>query len=229
MANGYTMGQYARDPLAWLSALGTMAGVYNIYRQHQAATEYARRSRDWTRRMEEMARAPINVEAFYKPMSDAEHAAMIRAVGAQLGPRGVFEGGYASSIAAETGAARESARWQTALEAALRNREAALRGLGQAAPVAPLGVQAGDTGALGSYLRWRTEQTERERARKMWEAVLTKKQGGQAGAGDYGLGAESAPPGINYSTFGYNPVDIGVNVEWLPPFTWTPPFYESYQ
>lgn len=153
---------YATDPMAWLAALGTGLGAYDMIRRNQAEAEYLRRQRDWQRRVESIANAPLNVSEIFDPAKRY----IQRELEAGLAERGIQPGGAYSAAMGE-GMMRQ---WLAAADIARAQRAAQLSGLSGTAPVRPQYPAAGDTSALGKYLQYRAESQAAQRARASDEA-----------------------------------------------------------
>jgi hypothetical protein len=137
---------YVTDPMAWLGAAGTGAGIYDIIRRQRAEKDYLRRQRDWQGRVESIANAPLNVEAIFNPAK----ALIQRDLEAGLAERGLQPGGAYAGAMGE-GMMRQYLNAAQIAQAQRGNQLSALTGAG---PVRPEFPGVGDTSALGKYLQY---------------------------------------------------------------------------
>lgn len=149
---------YASDPMAWLSALGTGLGVYDIYRRQQAEKDYLRKQADWMRQVQGVANAPLNIEAIFNPGKEI----LSRDLEAGLAERGLQPGGAWSSAMGE-GMMRH---WLDAANVARAQRGDQLSAYTGTGPVRPQYAGAGDVSSLGKYLQFVRESKAAEAARR---------------------------------------------------------------
>jgi hypothetical protein len=152
-------GGMGRDPGVWLGTAGTLgSGIGSMM-------DYFQRRGD-QRKLQRLARSPIDPSAYYGPMSDAAQAAHTRAIQAQQASQGIpFDSSYAKDMAAEALARTETERWLASMGLAGDQRkmqmESLMRGRG---PSLMSSLFGGGAGAMGSAMQAFQMRQERERA-----------------------------------------------------------------
>lgn len=186
---------YVSDPMAWLGAAGTGAGIYDIIRRQSAEKDYLNRQKDWMRRVEATANAPLNVEAIYNPGK----ATIQRDLESGLAERGLQPGGAWNAAMGE-GMMKQ---WLNAAQIAQAQRGNQLSAMSGTGPVRPNYPGVGDTSALGKYLQFIRQSKDAERARteqksnmdQLLEMMREQRRPwwGSPGPGEQSIGMPPAP------------------------------------
>lgn len=177
-----------------LGGLGTLAGIGStIYGYNQA--------RDQAAQMRRLARQPLDVNAYYQPMSEAAKTALMRGVKGNLAERGIQPGGYYDALTSESLAKTEDERWRAALQAAGQARGYQLQGTQQGYAPFPM---VGDFGGLGKALQYEQTQKANQQALAAQERWRQQQSGMQRQYLDM-MGRLGSPSGITgdvYQGFG---------------------------
>ena len=181
------------SPMGLMALFGTAAGVgSNIYEGQRGRSDYNRAIQD--------ARAPLDPTPYYSQMTNAESAALKRAIQGDLASRSVpMDGAYTTALTAELLAKNETQRMLAALNAAAAQRQS-LMGAYQMRPQArPMG----DISALPAYLQMMNLQRQRQgyeaqntAQQQEWMNFLKTLYGGAGGAQGSGMDLYNASPAM---------------------------------
>lgn len=164
------------NPLGILSLLSTGLGVgTGVLNQNQANADY--------RALLKQAQTPFNSDQYYVPISDAQRAAMERALKANLALRGVpLDSMIASGAVSELMGRNELDRRRMAYELASRQQQNILGAMSGRQPRPAMG----DVSALGNYLSMlklmQTRQSETANQASQWERLMTILGGNKSAA-----------------------------------------------
>lgn len=112
---------------------GSIYGITAANRQQHQADQIAKMQRGFAGQLGGLVNQPLDVNQFYQPMSDAEQAARMRTIRADLAMRGVpQDSSYATNLTAEQMAGTESGRRDTAVGQAMNSRNLMIQALARA-------------------------------------------------------------------------------------------------
>jgi hypothetical protein len=185
------LGNYLKG-ISWPQALGALgtggALVSSLYGYQRQMAEAKRQRAIEAQRAAELsalANRPLDINQYYTPLSDAAHAAAVRALQAN-NPNARLQGGYADALVSEGLAKTEAERYQQAADIARSARMQQLqalmgRPLPQQLPVPPV---IGDFGAMGKALEYEAAQRRNQEYMQILRKALGMDPNGNPGQAD---------------------------------------------